>query len=153
MINNKLILPCPWMFSIWLAYIIKFIHTIVTCNIINSANAWRRKFQLNRYPEWRWRFTMMMVCHHDSARHPQHQAILKMIAPGIHSGGYIRAVHSAALNSAIMIRRSCTFISEELIFKMNINRTHATVNLQWHVGPLTVRRRSLYCIRVNYANE
>lgn len=95
----------------------------------------------------------MMVCHRDSARHPQQQAILKMITPEIHSGGCIRAVHSAALNSAIMIRRSCTFISEKLIFKMNINRTHATVNLQWHVGPLMVCRRSLYCIRVNYANE
>jgi len=96
---------------------------------------------------------MMTVCHRDSARHPQQQAILKMIASEIHSGGCIRAVHSAALNSAIMIRRSGTFISEELIFKMNINRTYATVNLQWHVSPLTVRRRSLYCIRVNYVNE
>lgn len=98
---------------------------------------------------------MMTVCHRDSARHSQQQAILKMIALEIHSGGYIRAVHSAALNSAvIMIRRSCTFISEELIFKMNINRERTLPlisNGMW--DRFTVRRRSLYCIRVNYANE
>lgn len=53
-----------------------------------------------------------------------------------------------------------TFISKELIFKMNINwegggegRSRATVNLRWHAGPLTVRRRSLYRVCVNYANE
>lgn len=49
---------------------------------------------------------------------------------------------------------SIAFISEELIFKMSINRGfRATVNLRWHVEPLTARRRSLYRVHVNYANE
>lgn len=49
--------------------------------------------------------------------------------------------------------RACTFISEELIFQMNVNRGRAPSLIRNGMRETARLGGRSYCTRVNYANE